>query len=508
MKSKKLLLLGCLALGVSFGASAQVYNATQPDLFIAPAMNNTGLAIAPNLDLQAAVFADGFGSYRIYWIEESTGTVVDIAGNSGYDPDVAYYANADAVVVAYENGGDIYVDDYYLATLFPTPNYNPGTTTGISGGNYPNVDISSQGRGVLCWENGGDVWACTFQIGPFIASPPVNINQGVMPDIILLDDGNTVALTYIDISGSLIVETLDGSALGSGFYSPLGIWGFTATTGYEYPRIASQRNSMAGFGPVDDFAVVAQDFNGSSYEVHTYFANGGGMTGVMEVSNLGFLGCSTFDPLPVIAYDRNVIHVAWSQDYTGPCGVGIAQSNPNFRDDVLLTNYDLLGNPIPMPVPVLTTFPVRYEEVNQVVSNFSAISKTSISTEYDGNYMITSGNFHEGILFNDPGDLFWKARNAGNPTFISASNLNADRGSNFSLVTSPVDQTIEILSESDDLASFQLLDNAGRVVELKSISNNDNTYIIDISHLSGGMYFLNCSSIAGQEVLRILQVTK
>ena len=67
----------------------------------------------------------------------------------------------------------------------------------------------------------------------------------------------------------------------------------------------------------------------------------------------------------------------------------------------------------------------------------------------------------------------------------------------------------ELLKRAPGAPARQLiLDNAGRVVELKNISNNDNTYIIDISHLSGGMYFLNCSSTAGQEVVRILQVTK
>ena len=63
-------------------------------------------------------------------------------------------------------------------------------------------------------------------------------------------------------------------------------------------------------------------------------------------------------------------------------------------------------------------------------------------------------------------------------------------------------------SESDDAATFQLLDNAGRVVELREISSEGNVYSIDITHLSGGMYFLHCSSVAGQEVLRVLQVSK
>ncbi|MDG1332833.1 MAG: T9SS type A sorting domain-containing protein [Crocinitomicaceae bacterium] len=105
--------------------------------------------------------------------------------------------------------------------------------------------------------------------------------------------------------------------------------------------------------------------------------------------------------------------------------------------------------------------------------------------------------------------MFWKRRNAAVPSYIDEqNNITEERGNNFSLVTSPVDQTIEVQSESDDLATFQLLDNAGRVVELRDVSNNNNVYRIDITHLSGGMYFLHCSSAAGEEVLRVLQVNK
>jgi len=493
MKSKKLLLTGCLAIAVSFGIDAQIINSTQPETNIAPAMNNTGLAIAPNLDVQAAVFADGSGSYRIYWIDGSTGAVVDIDGNSGNDPDVAYYSNADAVVVAYENGGGIYVDDYYLAGLGPV-NYTMNSTTGVSGGTHPNVDINSKGRGILTWEQGGDIYVCAFNIGPFTAGPVVGINGGTQPDVVLLDDNKTVALTYIQ-GGDLVIETMDYNDIAAGGYTPFGSWNYGGMLGYEHPRIAGQRNS--NFSPSDDFTVVAQDDNGTLPEVHAFFANAGAITVGPILVNSAFMSCSGLDPLPVVAYNRGRVQIAWTQKYGGGCS-GLWQSSPNNEDDVLIKSFSPSGFTSP-----------THEEVNQFQSSFTSFSKTSLATEYDGNYLINNSNWHESVLFNNPGDLFWKARSAANPSYIEEQMLiSEERGNNFSLVTSPVNQTIEILSESDDLANFQMLDNAGRVVELKTVSNDGNLYSIDISHLSGGMYFLNCSSITGQEVLRILHVVK
>jgi hypothetical protein len=491
MKSKKLLLLACLTLGSSLGADAQIINASQPITPIGINTMHTGIAIAPNEDIQATIYDDG-STYKIQWIEGLTGNILDSDANNGTDPDVAYYGNADALVVAYENGGVIYVDEYFLATLMPV-DYVMGSMTPIALGTYPNVDMNSMGDGILCWEDGGTVWACSFAIGGIVPGPPVAIASGFQPDIILLDDGVTVALTYVDPSGSLMIQAFSYSALTGGTYSPIGVWNFPPINFYEYPRIASQRNTAFGWGPATDFTVVAQDQTSpSTTEVHGYFSSGFSFTGPVHVND-DFISCVTYSPLPVVAYERGRVHIAWNQHYTPSCAmipVGFSGK------DILLKEFG--------PTGMTTT---TYEKVNTFASTFIG-SATSLSTEYDGFYGINNTNWNEGLVYNDPGDLFWKSRRSTMPSFINEGGPIEERENNFSLAISPVDQTIEVLSESDDFASFQLLDNAGRIVDLKTISNNDNIYSIDISHLSGGMYFLNCSSATSEEVLRILQVTK
>jgi len=496
MKVTKLLLVGCLSMGVSFAGNSQIQNATAPIFGIAPAPVNTGLAIAPGVDVQASVHDDGAGGYKINWIESATSTIVDADGNPGNDPDVAYYANADALVVAYELGGMIFVDDYYLMTLTPAPDYSLNTTTNVAPGTYPNVDMNSAGDGILSWEDGGFVWVAAFNIGGFVSGPPVPINPGTQPDVVLLDDGITVALTYVEPSGVLIIETMDYTAVTAGIYAPWMMWQYPPMTQYEFPRIAGQRNTNFGWGNPDDFTVVAQDWNGGTSEVHGFFAIGGGIVNPMVLINNNFMGCPSNDPRPVVTYERGRVHIAWSQNYLGGCS-GLWQTAPNLEDDVLMRMYNAGGATGGM-----------IEEVNTHVSAFSGNSRTSISAEYDGNYMITNTNWHQGIVFNDPGDLLWKGRSSITPGWMDEADPTVTREENFSLATSPVDQTIEVISEAAAPATFQLLDNAGRTVELKTVTQNGNNYSLDISHLSGGMYFLHCSSDAGEEVLRVLQVKK
>lgn len=493
MKMKKLLFVGFLAIGFNLSVNAQITNATQPDVIIGGvSVQNTGLAVAPNIDLHAAALDDG-SNYKIFWIDGASGATIDADGNQGIDPDVAYFADETLLAVAYEIPGKIFIDEYKLVATGPF-DYSMISTTFIDYGTYPNTDINSVGDGIVSWENGGVIWLCSYNLGSFTAGPPVPINQGTQADVVLLDDGITVALTYIDPSGNLVIETLDYSAIQVGGYTPWWQSVYGPMTAYEYPRIAGQRNQCCG--PADDFTVVAQDFNGSTAEVHGFFGNGGTITNPMVPVNIDFLGCNTFNPLPVVVYDRDRIQIAWSQDYLGGC-TSLSQSSPNQEDDVIVQSYDLFGNPI---------WPF-YEEVNLNQSNFAGISKTSVATEYDGYGYIIDATFKFSVMYNDPGTSMWKTRNALVPNFSDQAAPTEDRGDNFSLVSNPVEQTIEILSESDEEATFQLLDNAGRIVDLNSVTNNGHQYTIDISHLSGGVYFLNCSSASGEEVLRILQVT-
>lgn len=502
---KQLLFVSCFTVGIGLGANAQIWNAVQTDLGIWGAPNNTGLAVAPNFGVQAAVFDDGSGMYQIRWIETASATIVDADMNVGDDPDVAYFADASSLVVAYEQGGSIFIDEYSLNTITPV-DYSLSGNAGISSGQYPNIDVNSSGNGVLTWEDGGAVWACTFQFPGLAVGPAVAVIDGTQPDIVLLDDNSTVALTFVDPNGSLMIYTLDyGSLLG-------GSVAFLANHGYDwlgntaaFPRIASQRN--ANFGPADDFTVVAQYANSSTFpEVYGIFSTGGTISPSPVLINGAFAGCTSFDPRPVVAYDRSEVHIAWSQSYFGGCS-GLFESNPNNEDDVLLVNYDFNGNFLFSSAPGIPGGTFLYEEVNRLQSAFGGISRTSISTEYDGFFSINNVNYTEGLLYNDPGDLFWKARDAAMPTFMNEG-ISETREANFSLATNPVEQTIQVISEDDAPATFQLLDNAGRIVELTTIAANGNNYAIDISHLSGGIYFLHCSSATSEETLRVLQVTK
>lgn len=497
MKTKKLLLTSCLSIGMTLGVNAQIQNAMNPDLIIGGTSINTGLAIAPAFDVQAAVFDDGAGNYKIQWIESATSTIVDTDGNSGNDPDVAYYANADALVVAFEKGGNIYVDDYYLNTVLPV-DYFMNTTTLVSTGSYPNVDMNSWGDGILCWEDAGKIWVCSFNIGTFAAGPPVAVAHGSQPDVVLLDGGNFVALTYVAPGGKLIIETSDYTAIQAGGYSMFNQWGYSPINAYENPRIAAQRNTNFGggaFGSWKDFTVVASDYNGSTFEVQAWFAIGTVIINPSVVVNNDFLGCPSKYPRPVVAYERNRVHIAWTQDYQGGCS-GLWQTSPNFEEDILLKTFDAFGNTA-----------TWYEEVNTVQSNFHGNAYPSISTEYDGNYVIDNFNWHEGLVYNDPANIYWKGRSVVLPGFMDEGDPQLARESVFSLVTSPVEESIEILSSVDAPAVFELIDNAGRMVEVKKIESNGNSYSLDVSHLSAGTYFLKCSSTASEEIVRILHVT-
>lgn len=493
---EKLLAFGLFTgmLGVS---NAQVSNAVQPEIPMAPAVQHTGIALAPGYDLNATVFDWGAGSWKIYWIKGATGVIEDGDSNIGSDPDVAYYNSVKVVEVAFEKGGNILVDEFYLSALVPAANYTRNATFFVAPGQDPNIDINSSGKGVLTWEKSGDIWVSTFSVAPFTLGTPVQVGSGGMqPDVVLLDDNMNVALTYVDVSsGKLIVETMSYGALLGGFYSSTNFWTYPPMTTYEHPRIAGQRNSL--FGPVDDFAVVAQDHNGIGAEVHGIFVTGASSPTPAIVLNNGFTSCQTADPMPVVAFDRYKVDVEWSQYYYPSCTTVPFSSSPK---DVLLAEFDMAGTNI--------NGPTSYFEVNQVQSDFPFVSRHSIGTVYDGIYTVTNANYREGTVFNDSGTMFWKERKNASPLFIDQPDATVLENVTFALVNSPVTESIQVVSKEDAPATFELYDNAGRLLEINNVSSNGNKYTIDISHLSGGTYLLRCSSSADEEVLRVMQVNR
>ncbi len=475
--------------GLFAGTSiAQVNPSFAPDASIWGTVENTGIAIAPYYHWQAVVFDDPGGAYIIQWLDAATGALLDIDKQKGSNPDVAYYANADAVVVAYEKGGGIYVDDYYLATVSPT-NYNlfanhPVAANGIN----PNVDMNSMGDGVLTWEDGGAVYMCSFSIGTFAAGPVVPVAGGRMPDVALLDNGRDVVLTYSQ-GGTLVTETYHYPTLMGGGLAPTSAPVFvpSAGAGFEWPRVQANRNSSFGGAP-EYYTVVAQDNMGGVYDVWAYFYVAPGAMVANSLVNNGVNFCSPSWPRPVVAYDRKEVHVAWAQDYACagiPPGIGLEQ-------DVLMVQYDYFGNYAPGST---TPGPVMFQKVNNVNSNFT-FSATSLNTEYDGNYLITSANYCEGIVFNDPGKLFWKKRDPSLPFFKTggASDVAVSivKGIDSDVIEVKIESTIDSeVALSDVNMEFVLYDALGRVIDVPEVTESGTSYYIDASQLGNGIYLLH-----------------
>ncbi len=464
----------------------QVNPSVNPDTPIWGVTSNTGIAIAPFYQWQAVVFDDPGGAYIIQWLDAASGALLDIDKQPGENPDVAYYGNADALVVAYELGGDIWVDDYYLATVSPT-DYNLGSQTPVFCGENPNVDMNSSGNGVLTWECGGDVFMCCFTIGSFTPGPVVHVNSGTMPDVALMDDDDHVVSTYIQ-GGQLFMETYLYADLCAGGLSPSSgsVVIPPSIAGFEWPRVQTNRHSA--FGPPQLYTVVAQDGVPGAYDVSAYFYNApGGLINVQNV-NAGANFCGPDNPRPVVAYDRDEVHVAWAQDYT--CA-GFPPIDP-FELDVLMVQCDHNGN---FSGGSSTPGPGMLQEVNQFDLDFTN-SATSLNTEYDAFYGINFGNSFEGVVFNDPGDLFWKRRDMFNP-WAPYKNSGDELEDPITIVKAPdfgqIKVTVEGMESESEVATFTLIDNSGREIELSPATQSGNVFTLDASSLSNGIYLLNCT---------------
>ncbi|XOV66751.1 MAG: hypothetical protein ACFHU9_14085 [Fluviicola sp.] len=478
MKKRITLLLAFFGM-LAMPSNAQIIQAVVPDIGIWGPVNNTGLAIAPFYHWNAIAFDDGSGQYRIEWRDASSGALLDSDMQPGDNPDVAYYANADALVVAYENGGDIWVDDYYLWSVSPT-NYNLNANNNVAPGQNPNIDMSSLGDGVLVWQDGFDIWACTFNIGTFTPGPITWIANGDTPDIALLDDNSHVVITYTQ-GGQLVVDTYDFASLQAGSaalttsntFSPSGM-------GFEHPRVQSNRNS--NYGPADFYTVVAQDdLGGSQYLIHGIFYTGLGTPNHQKI-NLHAYNCFSPDPRPVVAYERSQVHVAWAQEYDFACSTINPVDN---GQDVLLAECDFAGNNLNGTTVFL--------EVNELNANFSE-SATSINTEYDGNYSINNSNWCEGLAYDYPGDLLWKIRDPSVTFFRTAEpgklTVDIDKGVMSNFVTVEVSALDETVTENDIEMEFAVYDQSGRLVTVPAFEQNGLVFTIDVTNLEHGIYLL------------------
>lgn len=485
--NKKNLLITASLFACSIVSIAQIMPAVQPSTALWGSVTNTGLSVAPNIQHYAAVYDEPGGTdYRINWLD-NTGSVVDDHNKPGADPDVAYYKNADLVFVAYTDGGDVYIDDYFLSTLSPL-NYNFGSANNVASGSYPNIDCNSQGRGVLCWQDGTDIFACSFYPGLTLGPPTLIASGAQRPDVVLLDNSDEIVITYTTTGGDIYIEKYKYMNLTTGTAAMTAQWMYngSAPFGFESPRVASSRN--ANFGSANSFTVVSEyhGSGGQNYIVGFFYDSGVLLPSLVNPDNFN---CD--NNKPVVTYERDLIHIAWASNSDAAC----ASIPGGLGDNVLLTEHKFDGTNIA---------PGVLYEVNNWSNSFVDASP-SITAEYDAGYGITNSNYHEAIIFNDAGDLFWKARNTSTPSnFKQASTEENISEGIFQLAENPVQDFIYVVGTTDTDATFELFDNLGKRVLVNTVSNAKNHYQIDIAALPQGIYYLECKSGNNTETIKIV----
>lgn len=499
MKNKFTLIACCFA-AVAGGLSAQtLLPAVQGDINIPSSSPmppaNTGISIGPYYNTSAVVYDDPTASfYTIEWLD-SSGAIQDTNGGSGGDPDVAYYANIDVTVVAYNDWSppsQVWVDDYYLNTVTPL-SHTPGGSHYIAPGQSQNIDISSLGTGAICWENGGKIFASSFSVGPFSKGPTVYIGPGLQPDIAVHDNG-TASITYID-SGKLIVHSLDYNDLSLGSLSITYANGFAPTAGASFlnPRIAAPHNATYAAGSMDNFTVVAQEKNNvGGVNISGFFYDAGTMFPYV-LANDNMETC--FNNRPVVAYQLDKVLIAWASEYQS-CGAVITPITPVFQD-VILGEFEFSGANINGQ---------DLFEVNRLQGSFGK-AIPAIAAKYDGNYQINStADSFEGIVYNNNSDLYWKSRTYSSFYRMAQNNNTAISNDQvaFQLLENPVGEYIRVNINTGEKAQFVLYNSLGQQLHIKATYTSDTQASFSIAHLPKGNYFLKCVSADVSETLKIV----
>jgi hypothetical protein len=169
-----------------------------------------------------------------------------------------------------------------------------------------------------------------------------------------------------------------------------------------------------------------------------------------------------------------------------------------------MVQYDYFGNYAPGST---TPGPVMFQEVNNLNLNFT-YSATSLNTEYDGNYLISPTNYCEGIVFNDPGDLFWKKRDFSMPFFKTGDPSNYAvsivKGIDSDVIEVEIESTIDNeVALSDVNMEFVLYDAMGRVIDVPAVTESGTSYYIDASQLGNGIYLLHYEINGATQATRI-----
>jgi len=465
---------------------------------IVPAANmplNTGLSIAPGSDIHASVY-DSFNSY-ILEIYDRFGNTLDFHSYDGSNPDVAFDRDQKRVFVTYQLNGNIWLDTYDDQG---TPNsYSLVSSQSIAPGKSPNIDINSYGYGTITWEHAQSVWACAITATPLAIYPATLVHtDAAQPDVAVIDypypintPPSETWLTCVNYDGQLVIMDLSYPLLQNGQLASNQfqgfVWYFTPTTArYEHPRIASQHqknyNSMGGH---KNWTVVAQDcFGGGSAVKGVFFYYDFNnfnwvMTNPTDI-NPDFNQCIS-DPRPVVAYDRDEVHIAWSQRYFSSCA---PQVNYNgLGEDVLMINYTHGG----------IALGADYFEINEQQSNFNQ-SRTSIATKYDGNFPVNNSSYIEGMFYHNSVEAFSKSVFATNPAYKTGATTTLSETSSLRLLTNPTSQAITVVTDGGQQYNFTLFDLLGKSHPINRVSSNGTQQTIDVRNLTDGLYILHYSS--------------
>lgn len=473
-----------------------------PDVSVDPSVssNNTGLAVSPgNQAVYATVYETG-SNYEIRWLN-STGTTYDSeVVPYGADPDVAYYAKYDNTVVVYTNNEDhnVYIDNYYLNTPGDITNgYSKVSEDFVGPGRYPNVDIASNGYGIVSWEVNNAVFVRPFKVtntGIFLG-PTVFVNTGKQPDVVILDHqtsvGSTYSITYITPSGDLAIESYNYNNLTAGLLGPtIAPYTWPLTSGpedFSFPRIAADRNSNFGAN-LDNFTVVAQ--YGSKASIYGFFNKSGAQIPV--IINPEIKECKNY--FPVVTYDRSRVRIAWTAYYFPSCNV----SGISGTENVLLREYDYAGNLSPFYLGGM------YKKINMSLP--STYGGVSIASEYDGAYTpVTNSTFHEGMLWSGNG-IHWKYRQATSPLYKTSETDGELSNNVVQLLENPIQYNqIKLRVNGDYLPlNFALYDELGRSVSV-DVVHIGNEYILEASNLQKGLYLIKYNLNQTTHTLKVVK---
>lgn len=464
---------------------------------------NTGLAIAPGSNIHASVY-DTYNSHFIEWYDQN-GNFLDIHSTDGTDPDVAFDRDQQRVFVTYQLNGRIWLDVYGNQG---TPNsYSLVSTQIIASGSSPNIDINSYGYGTITWEHDNSVWACAITATPLVIYPTTLVHPDAMqPDVAVLDypypintPPDEMMLTCVNYDGLLVIMDLSYPLLQNGLLATNQFQGFTwyftpTTARYQRPRIASQhQENYTWVGGYKNWTVVAQDCFGGGSAVKAVFHYHNGSNWVMTnptVINPDFSQCNS-DPWPVVAYDRNEVHMAWSQQYFSSCAPQVTYNGTG--EDVLMINYTHEG----------IALGADYFEINDMQNSFHQ-SRTSIATKYDGNFPVNNNSYIEGMFYHNAAKVFSKSVFATNPAYKTEATTTPSETSSLRLLTNPTSQAITVITDGEQQYNFALFDLLGKSYPVNRASSNGTQQTIDASNLTDGLYILHYSSPLESGSLRVV----